>query len=108
MSHCMQRRSGRKRSRSSEEEGDNSEAEEQNMPVDFHGIVNLAVRQSSVTWQAHAQSAQCRHFSILPVAVLYASAFAASVLHILYLGQDFAALLSAMRNVWLVVVDCPV
>jgi hypothetical protein len=78
------------------------------MPVDFHGIVNLAVRQSSVTWQAHAQSAQCRHFSILPVAVLYASAFAASVLHILYLGQDFAALLSAMRNVWLLVVDCPV
>ena len=104
----MQRRSGRKRSRSSEEEGDNSEAEEQNMPVDFHGIVNLAVCQSSVTWQAHQQRAQCRHCSILPVLVLYASASIASVLHILYLGQDFAALLSAMRNVWLVVVDCPV
>ncbi|DBA86198.1 hypothetical protein WJX77_005058 [Trebouxia sp. C0004] len=38
--------SGRKRSRSSEEEGDNSEAEEQNMPVDFHGIVNLALRET--------------------------------------------------------------
>jgi len=67
-SYCTQRRSGRKRSRSSEEEGDNSEAEEQNMPVDFHGIVNLAVCQSSVTWQAsHTQRAPCRHPTILPV-----------------------------------------
>ncbi|KAL0052458.1 hypothetical protein WJX82_002572 [Trebouxia sp. C0006] len=38
--------SGRKRSRSDEEEGDNSEAEEENMPVDFHGIVNLALRET--------------------------------------------------------------
>lgn len=36
-------RSGRKRSRSSEEEGDVSEAEEQIQPVDFHGIISQAV-----------------------------------------------------------------
>ena len=36
-------RSGRKRSRSPDEEGEVSEAEEQTMPVDFHGIVNQAV-----------------------------------------------------------------
>ncbi len=41
---CMRCRSARKRSRSSEEDGDNSEAEEQTMPVDFHGIINSAVR----------------------------------------------------------------
>ncbi|KAL3157784.1 hypothetical protein ABBQ32_012208 [Trebouxia sp. C0010 RCD-2024] len=38
--------SGRKRSRSPEEEGEVSEVEEQAMPVDFHGIVNQALRQT--------------------------------------------------------------
>ena len=37
-------RSGRKRSRDSEEEGENSEPDEQTTPVDFHGIVNSAVQ----------------------------------------------------------------
>ncbi len=38
-------------------------------------------------------------FSNLPVDVLYASAFVASALHTLSLGQDFAACVSGMRNV---------
>jgi len=70
------------------------------MPVDFHGIVNLAVCQSSVTWQAsHIQSAQRRHSSMLPVVVICASA----CVLILCLAQDLAAFVSGMRNVWLVV-----
>ncbi len=32
------------------------------------------------------------------------SAFVASLLHVLCLGQDLAAFVSGMRNVWLVVV----
>lgn len=58
-------RSGRKRSWSPDEEGEVSEAEEQTMPVDFHGIVNQAVCALSVQRTAiqfclwHSKHAVC-------------------------------------------------
>ena len=89
-SHCTQCRSGRKRSRSPEEERDNSEAVEQTMPVDFQGIVNLAVCQSSVTliWRStcHIQPPSCRHSSKLPLVVTSAAAFVASVAPFIIFG----------------------
>ena len=52
-------RSGRKRSRSPDEEGDVSEGEEQTMPVDFHGITNQAVCVPSMQSSTIISCLQC-------------------------------------------------